>query len=364
MRRRRCPSRGAGACCGGRDRNRRPDAGAAGRASLPGRAQGATPARGGGAGGSGLATAHPNHLGPEPAAAAIGPAAPIPAPGRSHAGCRTPRRRPTNLQPRPPRPSPCSPCRRRRLRRLQAPPRTRCHRCPRADHPCAHRRRRTRRRLLPPARFPACRCRAHSTPIPRGRRAVAPRRRRPHEVPGQPLAPARPSQRGPLLAAEAPAQADGGGQPVGAAEGRLAAAGAATTAPAPPLAKPASPQPPPRPDGWRNGGAGAALPGSARAPQGVSTINPPLARAASPPVAAQPQLPLAAFEVPVFEPTAGGADFCRPACGPGALAGHAGANTTDLDAGGRGRRQATASQTRLALLRHRPGCAGAPAWRR
>ena len=73
-------------------------------------------------------------------------------------------------------------------------------------------------------------------------------------------------------------------------------------APAP--AKPAPPQPPPRPDGWRNGGAGLALSGSARAPQGVSTINPPVSRAVSPPVAAQPQVPLAAFEVPVFEPTA------------------------------------------------------------
>ena len=121
--------------------------------------------------------------------------------------------------------------------------------------------------------------------------------------PGSPLAPARPSPRGARLAAEAPAQADGGGQPLGAAEGRPAAAGAATTAEAPAPAKPAPPQPPPRPDGWRNGGAGLALSGSARAPQGVSTINPPVSRAVSPPVAAQPQVPLAAFEVPVFEPT-------------------------------------------------------------
>ena len=85
-----------------------------------GRAQGATPARGGGAGGSGLATAHPNHLGPEPATAALGPAAPLPAPGRSQARCRrrgaarrTCNRAPRHGRPRARRAGASTACRRR-----------------------------------------------------------------------------------------------------------------------------------------------------------------------------------------------------------------------------------------------------------
>ena len=210
-------------------------------------------------------------LSPPPPRLALPP--PSSAPGRSHARCR--RRgaaRRTCNRARHGRP---------RARRAGAGVSTACirRRGPAAiaalgrttlARPCAAR---TRRPLLPPARLPACRCRAHGTPIPRGRRAVAPLRRRPREVPGHrspPLAhpnvvPSLPLRRQPkpMAAASRWWQPRAGSQQPGRRPPRQLR----------PLAKPAPPPPPPRPDGWRNGGAGAALPGSARAPQGVSTIS-------------------------------------------------------------------------------------------